>query len=202
MSNSFINDITGNGISARHTGLLLLIVIRGLLTAVRSRIVIQSVLLTQSVGNQAKLKPRFFIAPQSFAVNKGHGVDYIMTMQVLCVQVGCNNNLKSFAPHFICKFHSDFLCNLRGDVLFLKTQVSVVGLYAFFFAVSFLNGHKLVSCGSGIAVDTLDKEFSFGFFFVLCVSKHITKSLILFLGINVCRCLFGIGGIVDYLTEP
>ena len=51
-------------------------------------------------------------------------------------------------------------------------------------------------------VDTLNEKFTLGFFFVLCIAENITESLILFLGVNVCRSLFGIGGIVDYLTEP
>jgi len=86
--------------------------------------------------------------------------------------------------------------------LFLKTQVSVIGLNAVVFAVCFFHRYKLVSCGRRVAVDTLNEKFTLGFFFVLCVGKHITESLILFLGVNICRSLFGIGGIVDYLTEP
>ena len=125
-----------------------------------------------------------------------------MAVQVFRVQMGSNHHLKSFAPHFVCKFHSDFLCQLRGYVLFLKAQVSVIGLYAVVFAVCFFHRHKLVSCGRRVAVDTLYEKLTLGFFFVLCVAENITESLILFLGVNICRRLFGIGGIVDYLTEP
>ena len=125
-----------------------------------------------------------------------------MAVQVLRVQMSSNHHLKSFAPHLVCKFHSDFLCKLRGYVLFLKAQVSVIGLYAVVFAVCFFHRNKLVSCGRRVAVDTLNEKFTLGFFFVLCIAENITESLILFLGVNICRRLFGIGGIVDYLTEP
>lgn len=60
-----------------------------------------------------------------------------MAVQVLRIQMSSNHHLKSFAPHFVCKFHSDFLCQLRGYVLFLKTQVSVISLNAVIFAVCF-----------------------------------------------------------------
>ena len=128
-----------------------------------------------------------------------------MAMQVLCVQVGCHNDLKSFTPHFICKFHSDFLCHLRRYICFLETQISVVGLDTFCLLVLFLNRYKLVTGNRHITVETLNIKFSLCFFFVLCISNNICKSLILFrrkLPFDICRSLFRIGRIVNDLTEP
>lgn len=124
-----------------------------------------------------------------------------MAVQVLCVQMSSNHHLKSFAPHFVCKFHSDFLCKLRGYVLFLKAQVSVIGLNAVVFAVCFFTDINWSLAVAGLQLIPSTKTHA-RFFFVLCIAENITESLILFLGVNVCRRLFGIGGIVDYLTEP
>ena len=68
-----------------------------------------------------------------------------MTMQVLCVQVSCYNDLKSFAPNTVCKLHTDFLSEFRGNIFFLKTQVAVICLYAVGFSKLLFDRYKLVT---------------------------------------------------------
>lgn len=126
-----------------------------------------------------------------------------MAMQVFGVQVCRHHDLITLSPNLVCKLHSDFLCKLRRDVLLLKTQVSVVGLYAVLFAVALLYGHELVTGSLRIAVDTLNIKLLLRFFLVLCVVNHISERLILCFGINnPHRSLFGIGRIVNDLSEP
>ena len=125
-----------------------------------------------------------------------------MAMQVLCVQVGRNQNLKAFAPHLVCKLLPDSLRRLRRDVLFLEAEIPVIGLYAVLLCEPLLDGDELVTGSRGVAVDSLNEKLPFRFFLVLCVGNHITERLILFLGVNRRRSLFGIGGVVDDLSEP
>ena len=202
---SIINGFFCKRVACRHTCLFFHRQIIRLLTAVRIRVIVKSVLLTNPVCNFSEFEPRFFLSPQMFAIDKRNRVDDKMAVQVLCIQMGCHNNLKFFTPHFICKFHPDFLCHLRRYICFLETQISVVGLDTICLLVLFLNRYELVTGNRHITVDTLNIKFSLCFFFVLCISNNICKSLILFrrkLPFDICRSLFGIGRIVNDLTEP
>ena len=124
-----------------------------------------------------------------------------MTMQVLCVQVGCNHDLKSFTPYRLCKFHSDLLSKFRGDILFLKTEIPVIGLYAVRFPELLLNRYELVTGSRRIAVDTVNEKLTLRLFLVLCILKNISQRLILFGGVIICRRLFRVECIVNNLCK-
>lgn len=125
-----------------------------------------------------------------------------MVMQVLCVQVRCDNHLKPLAPHTVCKLHSDLLCLLRRDLILLKAQIPVIGLNPVRLVVLLLDRNELVTGGRDIAVDTLTEKFPFGFFFVLRIGENIFECLIFFGRVFGIGDLFRIGRIVDHLTEP
>lgn len=98
-----------------------------------------------------------------FAIDERNRVDDKMAVQVLCVQMGCHNDLKSFPPHFIRKLHSDFLCHLRRYICFLETQISVIGLDTVCLLVLLLNRYELVTGNRYITVDTLNIELTLCF---------------------------------------
>ena len=124
-----------------------------------------------------------------------------MTMQVLCVQVGCNNDLKSFAPYSVGKFHSNLLSKVRGNIFFLKTEITVIGLYAIFFSVLLFNRYELVTGSRGVAVDTVNIELTLRLFLVLCILKNISQRLILFGSVITRRRLFRVESVVDNLGK-
>ena len=53
-----------------------------------------------------------------------------MTVEVLCIEMSRYYNLIPLAPNTLGKFHTDLLCKLRCDVLILKTEIPMIGLYA------------------------------------------------------------------------
>ena len=124
-----------------------------------------------------------------------------MTMQVLCVQVGCNNDLKSFTPYSVGKFHSDLLSKVGRNIFFLKTQITVIGLYTIFFSILLFDCNELVTGSRWIAVDTINEELTLRLFLVLCILKNIRQRLILFGGVITCRRFFRIECVVDYLRK-
>lgn len=159
-------------------------------------------LQTDLICDMPEIVLRLFLVLQSFSVHKGNGVDNKVAMQMLCIQVRCHNHLKPLAPHHVCKLYSNLLRLLRRDLIFLKAQITVIGLNPIRLVVLLLNRNKLVTGGRHIAVDTLAEKFPFGFFFVLRIGKNIFECLIFFLGVFGIGGLFRIGCIVDDLTEP
>ena len=205
MVDSVINGFFRNGIPRRHTRFLLHRQILGLLTAVWIRIIIQSVLLADTVGDLTEFEPRLFISPQMLTVYKGNGIDNKVAVQVLGIQMCRNNYLKAFAPNLFGKFHSDMLRHLRRNIGFLKAQISVIGLYALRLLVLLLDRYKLVTGNRHITVDSLHIKFPFRLFFVFRISQHIGKRLILLrrkMAFNLCGGFFRIGSIINNLTEP
>ena len=59
----FVDCFSRHCVAGRHTGFLFFVVIGRLFAAVRFWIIIQSVLLTDTVGNEPELEPRFFFSP-------------------------------------------------------------------------------------------------------------------------------------------
>ncbi len=94
------------------------------------------------------------------------------------IQVGSHNDLKPLTPNALGKLHTDLLGKLRSDILLLEAEITVISLYAVFFAILLLDHHKLFSCLGGVAVDTIHIEFPLGFFFVLRVREDIGERLI------------------------
>ena len=41
---------------------------------------------------------------------KGYGIHNKMVMEVICIEVGSNNNFVLIAPHTLYGFQSDFVC--------------------------------------------------------------------------------------------
>ena len=115
-----------------------------------------------------------------------------------------NNNLKSLAPNFVGKLHSNLLCHFRRYIRFLKTEITVICLNTLCLSVLLLDRYKLVTSNRHITVDTFHIKLLLCFFFVLCISKNISKCLILFrciFSLNFCRSFFGIGCIINHLSE-
>ena len=135
-------------------------------------------LQTDLICDMPEVVPRLFLVLQSLSVRKGHRVNNKVAMQVLCVQVRCNDYLKTPAPHLVCKLHSNLLRLFRRDLVLLKAQIPVIGLNPVRLAVLLFDRNKLVTGGRDIAVDTFAEKFTLGFFLVLCIGKHIFQSLI------------------------
>ena len=114
------------------------------------------------------------------------------------IQVSGHNDLKPLAPYTLSELHANLLGKLRGNVLLLEAEITVISLYAILLAILLLDHHKLFSCLGGVAVDTLHIEFPLGFFFVLRVRENISERLILLIGIIFLFCLVGIRSIIKH----
>ena len=66
-----------------------------------------------------------------------------MAVQMFCIQMCGNHRLKTFAPDLLNKLYADFLSLLRGDLSFVKTQISMPGENAAFLLIHFLDGDKI-----------------------------------------------------------
>ena len=201
MCNRFINRFTHHRISGWHSRLLLLIVIRRLLTAVWFRIIIQSIFFTDTICHCPEFKPCFFFSPQPFPIHKRNGIDNKVAVQMCCIQMCRNNDLKTVAPYFIGKLHPNLLCKFRGNILFFKTQVAMIGLNTICFLILLFDCYELITSGRYITVDTINIKFPFRFLLIFGITEDICQCLILFFRINISRSLFRIDGIVNDLFQ-
>ena len=59
------------------------------------------------------------------AVPKRNGIKAEVTVDMLLVEVGGDDDLKAVAPHFLCQLHADFVGKLRRDLLRFETLIPV-----------------------------------------------------------------------------
>ena len=171
--NRFINRPSRIVITGRHTRLVFF---RQVFWGLVQRGVFhdgQFMLQANLVCNMPEVVPRLLFILQTLPVRKRDRVDDKMAMQMFCIQVRCYHHLKTLSPHPACKLHSNLLRLLRRNLVFLKAQITVIGLYPVRLIVLLLNRDKLLTGGSYITVDTLTEKFLLRFLLVLCVGKDI-----------------------------
>ena len=136
------------------------------------------------------------------AVRKGNGVYNKVIMQTVRVKVGCDNDLKSVAPHFLGKFYTDLVSLFWRKLPRLKALETVIAdNLTFIIPLCFGNQHFL-SGGCGVAVYACNKKLLLGLVAVGGVFHHIAKSLQVSFGIFRIGGLVWIFSIVDWVVEP
>lgn len=149
----FIQGGTGEVVACRHTGFVLLGQILCIGITLRFLDRADTVLFADAVSFLIELKPRGIPAP--LPIDKGNRVDDKVTVQMLCIQMGCHQHLIFLPPNGICELHSDMLGKLRCDVGFLKAKIAVIGLDTVCLIELFLNSDKLLTGNRRSAVDSL-----------------------------------------------
>ena len=124
-----------------------------------------------------------------------------MAVQIFSVQVSSHYNLKALTPNTLGKFHTDLLCKLRCNVLFLKAHISVIGLYSVRLSKTLFCCYELVTGSCRMAVYAINIILTLCFFLVLCIGYDIGKRLILCVGIIGVASFLGIVGIVNHPTQ-
>ena len=145
----------------------------------------QSVSQADLIGNMAEVPPRFLFVLQSLAVPERNGVHNEVAVKMLRIQMRCHKDLKPVAPHSSCERHTNLLCKLRGDVGFLKAEITVIGLDAIRLVELLFHRDELLTGSLRIAVDALTEQLPFCFLSVLCIGDYITECLII--GVAVLR---------------
>ena len=151
--NGFIQGGTGEVIACGHTGFVLLSQVLCVGITLRLLERANTVLFADAVSFLIELKPRGIPAP--LPIDKGNRVDDKVTVQMLCIQMGCHQHLIFLPPNGICELHSDMLGKLRCDVGFLKAKIAVIGLDTVCLIELFLNSDKLLTGNRRSAVDSL-----------------------------------------------
>ena len=147
----------------------------------------------------AEVPPRFLFVLQSLAVPERNGVHNEVAVKMLRIQMRCHKDLKPVAPHSSCERHTNLLCKLRGDVGFLKAEITVIGLDAIRLVELLFHRDELLTGSLRVTVDALAEQLPFCFLSVLCIGDYITECLII--GVAVLRlglCGFlRIGSVVE-----
>lgn len=69
----------------------------------------QGIFTAKLIGTLTEQTQICFVVVVVLAVRKGNGVYDKVIMQTVRVKVGCDNDLKSVAPHFLGKFNADLV---------------------------------------------------------------------------------------------
>ena len=162
----------------------------------------QGIFTAKLIGTLTEQTQICFVVVVVLAVRKGNGVDHKVIMQTVRVKVGCDNDLKSVAPHFLGKFNADLVSLFWRKLPRLKALKTVIAdNFTFIVPLCFGNQH-FISGGCGVAVYARDKKLLLGLVAVGSVFHHISESLQVRFGVFRVGCLFWILGIVDGVVEP
>ena len=162
----------------------------------------QGIFTAKLIGMLTQEPQICFVVVVVLAVRKGNGVYDKVIVQTVRVKVGCDNHLKSVAPHFLGKFHADLVSLFWGKLPRLKALKTVIADNLAFIAPLHFCYQHFISGGGGVAVYTCYKKLLLGLVAVGGVFHHISESLQVRFGIFRIGGLFWILGIVDWVVEP
>jgi hypothetical protein len=113
-----------------------------------------SVFLADRIGDLPKLHVVTDMVFKLSARLKRNGIYHEMIVNIIRIKMGGNDYLIVFAPHTLCRFHTDTMCFGGSDFVYYKTLITVIGYVAAELSVSpFCCHHTLI--GSLLrAVDT------------------------------------------------
>ena len=134
----------------------------------------------------------FHIAPQFLAVQKGHGIDRYVVVQMVFIEVGSNDYLEPLAEQPPRKFRTDGVGLLWGQLARLKGLNDVIALYTARLVVAPLGAlHIAAGVLHAAAIQTAFKQPFLGFIRVDGVFNHAGKS-----------GLFLVSGILNGFLKP
>ena len=92
---------------------------------------------TQFVGNLLYLlKVGLHVAAQLLSIQKGHGIDCDMVMQVVFIQMSADNYLEPLTEQPLGELHANGVGLLRGQFTRFERLDDVIALYAARFVVA------------------------------------------------------------------
>ena len=133
------------------------------------------------------------------AVPKRNGVEAKVTVDMLLVEVGGDDDLKAVAPHFLCQLYANLVGKLRCEFLRFEALIPVPSDIAVGLSVALLGQNHLPQSSFLQAVEGGDILALLRSLRALDIGKHIIEVLQL-------RCfrlrLFGVFYIVDEVFQP
>ena len=133
-------------------------------------------LLAHLIGHLTKSKYISCLISELFSVNKGHGVENKVVVQVCFgVQMSGDYYLISVAPQALCCFNTDSVALLGSYLTLGKALIAVICDYLILFTeLLFGFGHHFIG-SFNLAVDTGNEQFIIRFILVTCVLNYIFK---------------------------
>lgn len=147
----------------------------------------------QFVGNFLYLlKVGFHVAAQLLSIQKGHGIDCDVVVQVVFIQMGADDHLEPITEQPLGKLHADGMGLLRGQLTRLERLDDMIALHAARLVVtSFGALHIAAGVLHAAAIQTAFKQLLLGLVGVHSIVDHAVQ-----------RGLLLVSGILDGFLKP
>lgn len=131
----------------------------------------------QFVGNLLYLlKISFHVAAQLLSIQKRHGIDCDVVVQMVLIQMGADDHLKPITEQALGKLHANGVGLLRGQLTRLERLDDVIALYAACFVVAPLGAlHIAAGVLYAAAIQTAFKQALLGLIWVYGVVDHAVQ---------------------------
>ena len=138
------------------------------------------------------LKVGFHIAAQLLSVQKGHGIDCDVVVQVVFIQMGADDHFKPITEQPLGELHANGVGLLWGQLTRFERLDDVIALYAARFVVAPLGAlHITTGVLHAAAIQTAFKQSLLGLIWVYRVVDHAVQ-----------RGLLLVSGILDGFLKP